>query len=97
MWGLVKDAGSLAAPDDFHRTVRRRAIVGPPARTKREELARLARVETPQPVPQPLSGAAPLTAPKTGESFKDCAGCPEMVVVPAGKFTMGSQRQWCAG
>jgi formylglycine-generating enzyme required for sulfatase activity len=25
-----------------------------------------------------------------GQSFKDCPDCPEMVVVPAGKFTMGS-------
>ncbi len=28
---------------------------------------------------------------KTGDSFKDCADCPEMVVVPAGSFTMGSK------
>ena len=28
--------------------------------------------------------------PKVGSSFTDCAGCPEMVVVPAGSFTMGS-------
>ena len=27
---------------------------------------------------------------KDGESFKDCANCPEMVVVPAGNFMMGS-------
>jgi len=27
---------------------------------------------------------------KPNESFKDCATCPEMVVVPAGSFTMGS-------
>jgi formylglycine-generating enzyme required for sulfatase activity/energy-coupling factor transporter ATP-binding protein EcfA2 len=27
---------------------------------------------------------------KPGETFKDCADCPEMVVIPAGKFTMGS-------
>ena len=27
---------------------------------------------------------------KVGDSFKDCADCPEMVVVPAGSFTMGS-------
>jgi formylglycine-generating enzyme required for sulfatase activity len=28
---------------------------------------------------------------KPGQSFKDCAtGCPEMVVIPAGSFTMGS-------
>ncbi len=30
------------------------------------------------------------TLPPAGMSFKDCADCPEMVVVPAGSFTMGS-------
>lgn len=37
--------------------------------------------------------AAPLavsTAPKSGDSFRDCAACPEMVVIPAGSFVMGS-------
>jgi len=28
--------------------------------------------------------------PKVGESFRDCEGCPEMVVIPAGSFQMGS-------
>ena len=28
--------------------------------------------------------------PKVGEVFRDCAQCPEMVVVPAGEFLMGS-------
>jgi formylglycine-generating enzyme required for sulfatase activity len=28
--------------------------------------------------------------PGGGERFKDCAACPQMVVVPAGSFTMGS-------
>ena len=28
--------------------------------------------------------------PGSGVSFRDCAGCPEMVVVPAGSFMMGS-------
>ncbi len=27
---------------------------------------------------------------KPGETFRDCAECPEMVVIPAGSFTMGS-------
>jgi formylglycine-generating enzyme required for sulfatase activity len=27
---------------------------------------------------------------KTGDSFRECENCPEMVVVPAGSFTMGS-------
>ena len=28
--------------------------------------------------------------PRVGESFRDCAMCPEMVVLPAGEFMMGS-------
>ena len=40
--------------------------------------------------------AAPVAAPggggdrRVGERFSDCAACPEMVVVPAGSFMMGS-------
>jgi len=30
------------------------------------------------------------TGLKPGDEFRDCADCPEMVVVPAGSFTMGS-------
>src|SRR6202012_1905784 len=30
------------------------------------------------------------SAVKPKDSFKECAGCPEMVVVPAGEFMMGS-------
>lgn len=36
------------------------------------------------------SRARPCIKPGSGESFKDCPDCPEMVVVPAGSFTMGS-------
>ena len=28
---------------------------------------------------------------KPGSTFKDCKDCPEMVVIPAGKFMMGSE------
>ena len=43
----------------------------------------------------PSRCAAPLTAAqerglKPKDSFKECENCPEMVVVPAGSFTMGS-------
>ena len=31
-----------------------------------------------------------VNAYQVGETFRDCAMCPEMVVLPAGKFTMGS-------
>src|SRR5262249_47944208 len=33
---------------------------------------------------------AAMRGPGNGRSFQDCANCPEMVVVPAGTFTMGS-------
>jgi formylglycine-generating enzyme required for sulfatase activity len=46
-------------------------------------------------IPFTPGGPAPLTvererALKPGDSFKECAECPEMVVVPAGTFAMGS-------
>ena len=34
--------------------------------------------------------AAAATEQRVGRRFKDCADCPEMVVVPSGSFTMGS-------
>lgn len=34
--------------------------------------------------------AAPFGAQQVGEVFRDCDECPEMVVVPAGRFMMGS-------
>ena len=34
--------------------------------------------------------AARERALKPGDSFKECADCPEMIVAPAGRFTMGS-------
>jgi formylglycine-generating enzyme required for sulfatase activity len=37
--------------------------------------------QTPPPAP---------AVPEPGEIFRDCVDCPEMVVVPAGEFTMGS-------
>ena len=36
------------------------------------------------------SGASRCLQPGKGERFKDCPECPEMVVVPAGAFVMGS-------
>ncbi|MGO9174195.1 MAG: SUMF1/EgtB/PvdO family nonheme iron enzyme [Rhodomicrobium sp.] len=36
------------------------------------------------------AGKKPCIKPGSGESFRDCPDCPEMVIVPAGGFTMGS-------
>ena len=37
-----------------------------------------------------LFARTPVNAYQVGDTFRDCATCPEMVVLPAGKFTMGS-------
>jgi formylglycine-generating enzyme required for sulfatase activity len=41
-------------------------------------------------VPVGLSGQKQCIKPGSGQSFKDCPDCPEMVVVPSGSFIMGS-------
>jgi len=42
---------------------------------------------------QLASGGTKEIVPGSGESFEDCAECPEMVVVPAGSFMMGSTEE----
>ena len=37
-----------------------------------------------------MSNEKPCIMPGSGKSFRDCPDCPEMVVAPAGSFTMGS-------
>lgn len=39
-----------------------------------------------------LTGQALAAEPRPGQTFKDCEACPEMVVIPPGRFTMGSDR-----
>jgi formylglycine-generating enzyme required for sulfatase activity len=54
----------------------------------------LAACGTPNPAlkPVPAPGPIPTRAPAPGgETFRDCADCPSMVVLPAGRFEMGSQ------
>jgi formylglycine-generating enzyme required for sulfatase activity len=85
-WGIVQNTTSVAVLDDYISRFGDVPIYGKLARAKREELAKVA---------EPPPGAAPLTAGqeralKPKDSFKECAGCPEMMVVPAGSFTMGS-------
>jgi formylglycine-generating enzyme required for sulfatase activity len=54
----------------------------------------------PGPSPAPVaSSTAPATEPagtdlKPGDTFRDCADCPELVVVPAGSFDMGSASEY---
>jgi formylglycine-generating enzyme required for sulfatase activity/serine/threonine protein kinase len=37
---------------------------------------------------------AAAAAKVAGQTFRDCAECPEMVVLPAGSFDMGSNEEW---
>lgn len=44
-------------------------------------------VESP---PAEVPVAAPVAAKNKGDNFRDCPECPEMVVIPAGRFEMGA-------
>jgi formylglycine-generating enzyme required for sulfatase activity len=72
-------------------------------RAKRTELGKDSSIDTPKPKPTPKAtaslkrcdGVETLVANarrclKPKDSFKDCPECPDMVVVPAGEFMMGS-------
>ena len=88
------------------------------AEEERKKTAVVASSVTPSPPPatpsRPAVGAVPesrgakplssvqVRALKPTDSFKECDNCPEMVVVPAGSFTMGSaksekDRRWAEG
>ena len=45
------------------------------------------------PVPAEKGRSDPASAVKAGATFRDCAECPEMVVLPPGEFMMGSSRK----
>jgi formylglycine-generating enzyme required for sulfatase activity len=49
---------------------------------------------TPSTPPPPPPSSQPSQQAKAGETFRDCEGCPEMVVVPAGSFDMGSNTDY---
>ncbi len=43
-----------------------------------------------RPPPQPAAPPATAALPKPGSVIRDCPGCPEMTVLPAGRFKQGS-------
>ena len=47
-------------------------------------------VRAPPSVPAATAGVSSASAVRPGQSFRDCADCPEMVAIPGGSFLMGS-------
>jgi formylglycine-generating enzyme required for sulfatase activity len=88
-WALIKDTTSIAVVDDFVSHFADVPVYGALARAKREELVKFAVVAPPPPSAGPLTFAQERGL-KPKDSFRDCADCPEMVVLPAGSFMMGS-------
>jgi formylglycine-generating enzyme required for sulfatase activity len=97
-WKAIQGTTSVAIVDEFIQQFGNVPVYGALARRKREELAKseVAVVVTPvTPPPRLQQVDMPLTAEreralKPKDTFRECADCPEMVVVPAGSFTMGS-------
>ncbi len=90
VWETVKNATDIAVIDRFLQHYGAVPFYGDEARGKRAELQKLALL-----APPPRRDGEPLTADqarglKKGDTFRECANCPEMVVVPSGSFTMGS-------
>ncbi len=83
----AKDAQRRAEAEKAAKDAQRRADAEKAAeeaqrRAEEAKAAQLAAATIAQPKPSPPDSS--------GESFKDCATCPEMVQLPGGKFRMGS-------
>jgi formylglycine-generating enzyme required for sulfatase activity len=97
-WAATKDTTSIAVLELFITSYKDTYYAGL-ARLRIEELkkqqvavATLPPAVKPAPTPEvkPAVQDAPVLTPPTGTVFRDCPDCPEMVVVPAGSFMMGS-------
>ncbi len=90
MWEAVKNTTDIAVVDGFEKRYGTVPIYGDLGRAKHAELQKLALL-----APPPRRDGEPLTPDqarglKKGDTFRECANCPEMVVMPTGSFTMGS-------
>lgn len=94
VWASVQNTMSLMVLDEFVRQFEDVPAYANLARARRRELARAGDRE-PAREPQvvavdPQRPASRAAVQERGASLQDCATCPQMVVVPAGAFTMGS-------
>ena len=85
-WAAIKDTTSVAALEAFRRQYgAANPIYDRLAEARIEELKQVAMLKAEQ---DRKRAEAELSRP--GRIFRDCPNCPEMVVVPAGEFMMGS-------
>lgn len=100
-WDVTKDTDSPAVLEAFIKQFPNSVFAG----FAKARLAELARQHSKPPargggghndkvamgkIPVVPNLGAPTRRYATGDSFSDCAHCPQMVVVPAGRFMMGS-------
>jgi formylglycine-generating enzyme required for sulfatase activity len=83
-WAGVKDTSSAAVLETFIEKFPG-SVYADFARARLKELTEQKVAVGTFPAP-----GAPAPQQRPGTTFKDCPECPEMVVVPAGSFTMGS-------
>lgn len=84
-WSLAQKRGSLAAVEAFLKEFPSGRFA-PQARVMLADLRSI----KPESVSQPLTAAATAQGPRPGQAVKDCAACPELVLLPTGSFVMGS-------
>ena len=103
-WAAVENSGSPSAIEGFIARHGSDLIYGPLARDKLLVVRRAGVKVAVQTKPPETVTAEPAECDgirmevkdsnkrcfKQGDSFSDCSSCPEMVVLPAGTFTMGS-------
>jgi formylglycine-generating enzyme required for sulfatase activity len=85
--------------DEFYFGTSRPAPTSPPPAPAPAPARAPAPAPAPVPAPSPAPAPAPAPPPATtsstpGDSFRDCQGCGEMVIVPAGAFDMGSNAEY---
>jgi formylglycine-generating enzyme required for sulfatase activity len=79
--------------DEFYFGSSSAAATGPSPAAAPE--SPVASTQTPAPPPASSAPSEPLRSDaKSGDFFRDCEGCGEMVVVPAGAFDMGSSTEY---
>ena len=95
LWERIRDSTDRK---DFEAYLARFPDGRHAARAKRMIEALKPKVAVVTPRPAPAAAPSPVTpavgvhpkARKPGDTFKDCEDCPDMVVVPPGRFQMGS-------